>query len=153
MDQQATSTKKKSRVATMSMTNKFLAVLVVLAVFAAGFFYMKYQDASSETVDAVAARNAEESADVLTSLGSILVLDEENEPTVAKIDDASVLKEANPEFYSGAANGDYLVLYPTRAIIFRLEDKQIINFAPIINTGVTTDTADDTTDTTDEVAE
>ncbi len=148
--------KKEKKSVGVPVATRVMVLLLVVALGAAAFFFVKYQDASSDTPEAIAARNAEESAEVIAALGGVLLLNEEADPTVAKVDDAETLKEANPDFYADTVNGDYLVLYPTRAIIFRLEDKQIINVAPIINTsnidaGTGGDAADDAA--TDEVAE
>ncbi|MEM6997756.1 MAG: hypothetical protein AAF413_02480, partial [Patescibacteria group bacterium] len=78
-------------------------------------------------------RNQEESDRVLAGLQKIILFNEEN-PTVARIDDPSVLQSSNPDFYKNAAEGDYLILFPSRAIVYREKDNQIVNIAPIINT-------------------
>lgn len=141
-DTTTTTTKKK---ASGSNAMRFMTLLLVLAVGAAAFFYVQYQGAASETPEAIAAKNSEETAHVLDELGSVLLITEDTDPTVAKVNDADALKAVNSDFYVNTANGDYLVLYPTRAIVFRLEDKMIVNIAPIVNTGdITSNNATDT---------
>ena len=131
-------------------------LVVLLAVAAAVFFYIKYQDARSQLPEEVAAQNAEETSRVIGKLGNILSITTDAQPTVARVDDPDVLKQANPDFYADAQAGDYLILYPERAIIYRESENKIINIAPIINTSnikpntdqsTSTDQSSDTTNT------
>ena len=129
----------------------FLAILIVLASLAtAGFFWNDARQAKQQTVDAVANRNKEETNQVVSSLKTVLFVDEKEEPTVARIEDPSVLQKKNPDFYKNTQVGDYLVLYPKRAIIYRPDEKQIINIAPIINTDQVNKQATDQTPATTE---
>jgi hypothetical protein len=45
--------------------------------------------------------------------------------------DIEALKEENPEFYKNAKNGDLLVIFSEKAILFREEEGKIINVAPV----------------------
>jgi len=113
-------------------------VVLVLALGAAFYFWNEAQTAKSSTPEAVAAKNQEESDRVIISLGKVLFSDSEEKPTVARIEDPEVLKNANQDFYKNAQTGDYLVLYPNRAIIYREAENQVVNVAPIINTNAIT---------------
>jgi len=133
-DTNVNKTKKTKKLTGSAIMVRIMVLVVVLSLGAAVYFYAQYKDASSSTPDAVAAKNAEESTQVIAELNDVLLLTDDTDPTVARVDDAEALKAANPDFYSNVKNGDYLILYPSRAVIFRSEDKQIINVAPIINT-------------------
>lgn len=109
-------------------------VVIVLSLGAAFYFWNDAQNAKSQTPEAVAAKNQEESERVIGNLDKILLTESEDAPTVARIEDPAVLQKANAEFYKNAQSGDYLVLYPNRAIIYRENENYIINVAPIINT-------------------
>ncbi len=128
-------TTKKSKLKKPPFNWKVLLVIVivVLALGAAFYFWNEAQNAKSQTPEAVAAKNQEESAKIISSLSLVLYTDSEDEPTVARIEDPAVLQEANPEFYKNAQVGDYLVLYPNRAIIYRESENIVVNVAPIIN--------------------
>lgn len=76
-------------------------------------------------------QNAAETSRVLGALGEAMLLPSDKQPTVAKVEDIEALKRSNAYFYKDIAQGDYLILYDDRAIIFRLSTKQIINVAPI----------------------
>lgn len=109
-------------------------LVLLAAVGAAAYFYTQYRDVRDNPTQAVAQRNNEETTRVLTKLKSVLRIDETDAPTVARVDDPAKLKATNEEFYRNVEKGDYLVLYPKRAILFRETNSQIINVAPIINT-------------------
>lgn len=111
-----------------------LIIALVLALGAAGYFYVDSQKAHNNTIEAIAQRNQQESSQVVVKLESILLETTDQEPTVARVENAQTLKESNPEFYKNVQNGDYIVLYPQRAVIYREEIDQIINIAPIVNT-------------------
>ena len=116
-------------------SSMLFGVIALLAVVAAGFFFLQYQNERSNSPEATAERNQALSNDIVGQLGAVLLLDEEAEPTVATIDDANSLREANADFYENAQDGDYLILYPQRAIIFRDTEDRVVNIAPIISTG------------------
>ena len=108
-------------------------VVLILAIAAAGFFYKKYKDLSDNPKQAVSQKNSAETERVLKGLKSIIVTDGEN-PTVARVEDTAKLKKSNADFYKNVKKGDYIIIYPKRAIIYRENPAKIINVAPIINT-------------------
>lgn len=133
------SDKKTTKEKSNSNTKIIFLLGLLTALFAATslFFFFETTNMSSSSIEVsdaqLAERNQEESGRVLGQLEAILEFEEEN-PTVARIDDAMVLRESNPEFYAKAETGDFLVLFPSRAVVYREEINKIINFAPIINT-------------------
>ena len=52
------------------------------------------------------------------------------EPTVATIIDVEALRKRNP-FYNKAENGDYLIVTPERAILYREETNRILDVVPV----------------------
>jgi len=112
-----------------------IALILVLAIGAAGFFFVKYNDLKDNPEAEISQRNKEESERILGKVGALVHIPEDSgNPTVARVDDPEVLRKQNGEFYAFTEVGDYLILYPTRAIIYREANNQIINIAPIINT-------------------
>jgi hypothetical protein len=111
-----------------------MLVLLLAALGAAGYFWNESRTAKSQTVESIAAKNAEESSEVINELNKVLLTESDAEPTVARVDNPDVLRNANKDFYKNVQAGDYLILYPQRAIIFRVEEKRVINVAPIIDT-------------------
>ncbi len=120
-------------------------LLVATALAVIGFagtvvFYNKYQDVKSNPGQAQKAQNSAETQRVLSELKKVLRVDETEAPTVARVEDPAKLKKANAEFYKNVEKGDYLVIFPKRAIIYRESNNQIINVAPIISTSGTNQT-------------
>lgn len=68
---------------------------------------------------------------ILKDLNKLILITEEEEPTVATILDVEVLRQDNPEFYKNAQDGDILIIYSQRAIIFRRDKNMIVNVAPV----------------------
>lgn len=111
-----------------------VVLTVVLSLGAAVYFWNDARQAKQETPDAVAAKNLKETERVVNELSKILLLNADQDPTVARVEDPSVLQQSNPDFYKDIQVGDYLVLYPQRAIVYRSSETKIINIAPIVNT-------------------
>lgn len=114
-----------------------LVGLTLVGLVGTFVFYQKYQDVKSNPAQAQKAQNSAETQRVLTELKKILRVDETEAPTVARVEDPAKLKKTNAEFYKNVEKGDYLVIFPKRAIIYRESQNQLINIAPIISTSGT----------------
>lgn len=62
--------------------------------------------------------NQERAREVVRKVRNLMDIDTSVEPTVATIVDVEQLQERNP-FYEKAQNGDFLIVTPTRAILYR----------------------------------
>lgn len=114
---------------------KVLVVLVLLGLAGlAGWLYKQNRDLKANPSAAQNEKNKAETSRVLDKLKEDLLVQETEAPTVARVEDPEKLKSSNAEFYKNIQKGDYLVIFPKRAIIYREANRQIINIAPIINT-------------------
>lgn len=68
---------------------------------------------------------------VIIKVQKILLVPTDSDPTVIEVSDVTRLKSTNPEFYKDVESGDYLLMYPGKAVIYRQSSNQIINIAPI----------------------
>ncbi len=109
-----------------------LVVALLAAVGTAAYFYREYQSVKSDPASAIEQKNQAETGDVLNALARVLLIDTTTQPTVARVEDPEKLKSGNPEFYRDVQKGDYIILFPNRAIIFRLSENKVINVAPIV---------------------
>lgn len=130
---------KSKKVNLKKVKNKKLGYALALLLILAGlggtyYFYNKYNDVKSNPTQAQADKNKAETQRVLDKVKASILITETEAPTVARVEDPSKLQEANKEFYKNVQKGDYLIIYPKRAIIYRESNNQIINTAPIINT-------------------
>lgn len=111
-----------------------LVVLLVLAIGSSVYFYKQYKDVKDNPTSAIKEKNSKETDQVLSAVKSVILIENTEAPTVARVEDPAALKTNNAVFYKNVQKGDYLILYKDRAIIYRESINQIINVAPIINT-------------------
>jgi hypothetical protein len=116
--------KRKSRALTI-----ILSILVLALI--AGLAYMFVQNKRLRSPD-VQTKLQEESNQRIVDKVMQLILVPEEEPTLATIVNVDNLRKANPDFYKDAVNGDQLVIYSSKAIIYREADDIIINVAPVL---------------------
>ncbi len=118
-----------------NIKNFLVLIMIVALAGLAGYFWNEAQQAKMQNNQVTSERKNEEANQVITKLKAILLINDESEPTLARIDNPEKLKKDNLDFYKNAKKGDYIVVYKERAIIFRsVGNGKIINIAPIINT-------------------
>jgi len=103
-------------------------VLLLCALGGLGYLYKKEKDTVQDPTQAA----TEEATKIKDSAGKLMLLPEDVEPQIATITDIDKLREENPEFYKNAENGDNLLIYPQKAIIYSPSRNIIVNVAPII---------------------
>lgn len=74
--------------------------------------------------------NHEKAREIVGKVKALIDIDVSVEPTVATIVDVERLREQNP-FYDKAENGDYLIVTPTRAVLYRDADNIILDVVPV----------------------
>lgn len=111
---------------------RLLTVILVIIIFVVGVGagYMVYNKLSEKN------SNIDEGVDkqvteILDEVGSIIFLPKDETPTVMSVMDVESLKKENEEFYKDVIKGDILIIYSDKAIIFRREEKKIVNVAPV----------------------
>lgn len=124
--------KKKPNKSKVLKTSMFVALVVLSGISV--YFYSQYRQVKNNPKEVVAQQNKQETQEVLGAVKSAIIIEESEQPTVARVDDPEKLKKTNAEFYKNVQKGDYLIIYPKRAIIYRQSNDQIVNVAPIINT-------------------
>lgn len=99
--------------------------VLVFAIVAA-FFFKQYQEVKNNP-DATAKATSKR---ILEKVSKIYFLPSE-EPTVAQIEDKEKL--ASQSFFSGAENGDYLLVYPEAklALLYREDVNKLVNVGPV----------------------
>jgi hypothetical protein len=74
---------------------------------------------------------AAEDKEILAQLKKIMLLPEEVTPTMAVVTDAEALKKVQPGFFANAKNGDHLIIYPDKAILFDAKANKIVQVGPV----------------------
>jgi LytR cell envelope-related transcriptional attenuator len=108
----------------------FIIVLTIIAIVGIGlsvFFYFQYRNALNNPVVA----GQLESQDLVKKISRLILLPQNEVPTVATVSDISKLK--TQPFFHNSQNGDKLLIY-TRArvaILYNPQADKVINVAPL----------------------
>lgn len=120
--------KQKSPITVKRLLTIILIIVIFVVGVGAGYMvYNKLSEKNSKKEEIVDNQVGE----ILDELGKIILLPEDETPTVMSIMDVEELKKENEEFYKDAIKGDILIIYSDKAIIFRREKRKIINVAPV----------------------
>ena len=120
--------------------SRLVIVLVVIVVFVlgTGAGYLVFNRLTEKGVlgkannpEYVSQIQKKQIENILEDLGELILVTEDEEPTVATILNVEALQKQNPTFYANAKEGDLLIIYSEKAIIFRRDEKKIINVAPV----------------------
>jgi cytoskeletal protein RodZ len=125
MKEKESSSNKKS----MTFIIVFFTILLLAVSGLAIFLFIQNNQLKSNPTQAL----DEQSKEIKTNVGKLILLDSTEDISVATISDAEKLKQDNPEFYKNAANGQYILVSSKRAILYDKSRNIIINVAPIIN--------------------
>lgn len=101
-----------------------LAVLLVLAVGSAAYFYTKANPKSEPSAE-------QQLRDTIAKVGKLMVLPTSEEPTMATVSDPAKLQDQ--QFFANAQAGDIVLIYTQahKAILYRSSVNKIIEVAPI----------------------
>lgn len=110
-----------------SFPSLVLLVLLIIAVSLAGYFYSQLA-ALKENPNAMAQQEVK---NLVNEVSQLIVLPEDEEPTVATIKDVEKLKDQ--PFFSNAKNGFRVLIFTKakRAILYDPELRKIVEVAPL----------------------
>lgn len=94
--------------------------MLILSLGGAGYWYYATQSTS----------DASSYSSIRDRLSTFMVIPEDD-PTVLEVSDAAELRGSNA-FYQNVNNGDVVILWKTKAIIYRPSDKKIIEWGVIL---------------------
>lgn len=128
-----------NRLSALSTNYRFLFMLAVFSLAAAGGYYILYQNtqkelaALKENPQAVATQETQE---LVAKVGALVALPEGEQPTVATVNDKEKLK--NQPFFAKAENGDKMLIYTKakKAYLYSVSQNKILEVAPV-NLGTT----------------
>ncbi len=108
----------------LALLNIASIVVIVLAIGAAVYFYLQYQNATG-------AKAAAEVKATVKRVSQIMELPPDETPTIATVSDKSKL--AQQDFFKRAENGDKVLIYAKaqKAILYRPSTNKIIDVVPV----------------------
>ncbi|MBU0975207.1 hypothetical protein KJ918_00245 [Patescibacteria group bacterium] len=119
-------------------------VLLILSLIGGIYLYRQYVVTKDEVEilkdpERYAAILADEEQQILDKIGKHILLPDE-EPTLYSILDVEMAKKSYGDFFENAKDGDRLVIYSKKAIIYREEIDLVINAGPIMYLPLDSDT-------------
>lgn len=120
-----------------------IAVFVVLfaSTLVSGAIAYSFYQQSQVNYDASAANalnqtsSADQYAELISKVREVVLVPSDEQPTIAAIADVEQVRAENPSFYADAQNGDIVLIFSTKAIIYRETPGLIVNIAPVIREG------------------
>jgi len=116
----------------------------ILFIASSVYFFVRYQHAKTELAqlkDPAAQEEllkAENDA-LIKAVGGLIELPQDEEPVIGTVQDAAQLAQ-DQKFFTNAENGDKVLIYKDKAIIYRPSIKKLINVGPVyLNSTSTTD--------------
>ena len=85
--------------------------------------------------------------DITEKVGKHIILPQTETPTLATIEDAEALAKEQP-FFSNANNGDKVLIYSDRALIYSPDRDVLVNVGPVYFENEETPPAEGETETT-----
>ena len=120
--------------------NRFVLVPALVILFAAlagglGYSYWQYREVKEQLYQLTTPEGQKEMAErqvneAIEQVGKLFLLPDDERPQVLVIQDVEKLK-AEQSFYEAASNGDKILLYAQKAIIYSPERNLIINVGPV----------------------
>jgi hypothetical protein len=106
------------------------ALLLIIALVPSYIFYTQYRTAQKKLTDPNFAVS-EEIKNVISRVSQLIVLPENETPTIATISNTDKLKDR--PFFANAKNGDKLIIYPNakKAILYDPVVNKVIDIGPV----------------------
>jgi hypothetical protein len=73
-------------------------------------------------------------AEVISMVSKYINISASDNPKVGTINDITTLKKQNADFFGNARNGDKIVIFGNKTLIYRVEEGKIINFSSLVTT-------------------
>lgn len=115
----------------LRFTKKNLIVALIVVALAVATGFLLWQNLQLRSPDGQKQANERANAKLVEEVSAKILLPSDQTPTIATITNVDELKKVNEAFYRDAQNGDRILFYSTRAVIYRESDHKIINVAPV----------------------
>ncbi|MFH0830712.1 MAG: hypothetical protein V1895_01475 [Parcubacteria group bacterium] len=124
-------TPKSVRRRLTKLTKKNIIVAAIVVLLAAAIGYLLWQNYQLRSPEGQQRATERANQSLIQEVSSKILLPSDQTPTIATITNVDELRKVNENFYKEAQNGDQILFYSTRAVIYRKGDGKIINVAPV----------------------
>ncbi|MBU2566938.1 LytR C-terminal domain-containing protein [Patescibacteria group bacterium] len=111
----------------------YLAIIVVVIITAVVLMVMnKFKPQQAQQKQENQQQMAISDTDkLILRVGELIATKADEQPTVATVQDAELLKVDNPEFYRDAVNGDRLLIWSDKAVLYSTSQDRLLAVMPI----------------------
>lgn len=125
----------------------FFVLIIIVVVVTAGALMIgnKVKQRNSQQADAgrgaagqqdqVQAGKPMEKSDIaalISRVSQLITVKPGEEPTVATVQDSEMLKTSNPVFYKDVENGDRLLVWSDKAVLYSVKQDRLLSVMPIV---------------------
>jgi hypothetical protein len=103
-----------------------------------------------EVVDKAVPMGKNDILALISRVSSLILIKGQEEPTVATVQDADSLRKSNPSFYKDVENGDRLLVWSDKAVLYSTKMDKLLSVMPIF--GNTANTLNVTATSTPQTA-
>lgn len=129
----------------------FAVIVIVVVLLTAGILGLKSMIGpkaapSEKRMEAKKGGAEAEVRQIIAKVASHIVIKADEQPTVATIQDAELLRAENPNFYKDAQNGDRLLIWSDKAVLYSTSMDKLLAVLPVslpVGTSTATTTAMD----------
>ena len=106
---------------------RFVFILAVISIITTIYFFLKFSELKQNPTKEI----DKQTKDIITKVSKLLVLPQDETPTIATVSDSEKLK--NQPFFAEAKKGDKVLIYikAQKAILYDPIENKIIEIAPI----------------------
>ncbi len=111
----------------------FLFALLILFVVGAFAYNAKTKRVTVGGNNAdVSQGDAREMQALINKVSSIVAVNADEIPSIATIEDISLVRAQNPILYRGAQNGDRLLVWADKAVVYSTSEQKVLSVMPLI---------------------
>jgi len=117
-------------------TNNYIykiVIIVLIIILAISFYFNIKTYFNQPTNSSTQFTDSEDYASVKQKLKNLVDIPSNENPTIIQVVDAPQLKTKNASLYKDVQNGDLLVVYQSKLVIFRGVDAKIVDIIQLNN--------------------
>ena len=113
----------------------YIAIIVVVIITAVVLMVMdKFKPMQEQQMIQKQQQNnapLDDTEKLISRVSELIVVKKDEQPTVATVQNADLLKVDNPDFYKNAVNGDRLIIWSDKAVLYSTSEDKLLAVMPI----------------------
>ena len=109
----------------------FAILLLLLVAIASALSYWSWGTGTQLRAELKPVTASDDVDALIARIGKIIVINPDERPTVATVENADFLRSQNPDFYKDAQNGDRLLIWSDKAVLYSTKQNKILSVLQI----------------------